>query len=90
MSHDHIAEKLVRMANQIATFFKSQPEEERLSGIATHINKFWEPRMRTQFFQLLEAGEAGFDPLVIAAATSIHRPVDHSSTSFGLSGEKTA
>ena len=46
MSLDNTNGKLVRMANQIATFFKSQPEAERVPGIATHINKFWEPRMR--------------------------------------------
>lgn len=90
MSHDHITEKLVRMANQIATFFKSQPESERLAGIATHINKFWEPRMRAQFFELVDAGGNGFDPLVMSAATLINRPVDNSGKSFGLSGEKTA
>ena len=42
--------KLVRMANQIATFFHSQPGEDGPMGVATHINKFWEPRMRRQFF----------------------------------------
>jgi formate dehydrogenase subunit delta len=72
MSHD----KIIRMANQIATFFKSQPEQERLSGIADHINQFWEPRMRKDLFALLEAGEgAGLDPLVVAAAEQyIKRP----------------
>lgn len=69
MSHN----KIVRMANQIATFFKSQPEPERLDGVATHINKFWEPRMRTQFFAELEAG-AAFDPLVVEAAAKVNRP----------------
>jgi formate dehydrogenase subunit delta len=69
MSHD----KIVRMANQIATFFKSQPEETRAVGVATHINKFWEPRMRLQFFQHLEAG-AAFDPLVVEAASQVKRP----------------
>ena len=33
-----------------ATFFKSYPEKEALEGIAEHINKFWEPRMRRMFF----------------------------------------
>ncbi|TIN03114.1 MAG: formate dehydrogenase, partial [Mesorhizobium sp.] len=43
MSHDeeHImstAEKLVRMANQIADFFHSKPREEGIAGVAEHIN----------------------------------------------------
>ncbi len=69
MSND----KIVRMANQIATFFKSQPEDERVEGIANHINKFWEPRMRRQFFDALNDG-ADFDPLVTQAANQINEP----------------
>ena len=69
MSHD----KIVYMANQIAAFFKSQPEAERVAGVANHINKFWEPRMRRQFFEKLEAG-ADFDPLVVEAAKEVNRP----------------
>ena len=79
MSHDedHITstrEKLVRMANQIATFFHSKPREEGIAGVAEHINKFWEPRMRRQFFEMLEAGTENFDDLVIAASAKIKRP----------------
>ena len=38
---------LVRMANRIGEFFEAMPErEEALQGIAEHIRKFWEPRMR--------------------------------------------
>ena len=79
MSHDdgHIsgtAEKLKRMANQIATFFHSKPREEGVAGVAEHINKFWEPRMRRQLFEMLDGKEDGFDELVIAAAPKIRRP----------------
>ncbi len=38
---------LVRMANQIGEFFSAYPDrKEALDGIANHIHKFWEPRMR--------------------------------------------
>ena len=47
------ADKLVRMANQIATFFLSQPEAVRIEGVANHINKFWEPRMRRSLLAAL-------------------------------------
>jgi formate dehydrogenase subunit delta len=67
--------KLVRMANQIATFFASQPEEVRLDGISAHINKFWEPRMRRRFFELLEVEGSGFQPMVHEAARLIKRPL---------------
>ena len=67
-------ETLVRMANQIATFFASMPRDEQVAGVATHINKFWEPRMRIQLFDLIDAGGDGLDPLVLQAAAQIRRP----------------
>ena len=66
--------KIVRMANQIATFFNSQPEAERVKGVANHINKFWEPRMRREFFALVDTGGEGFMPLVMAASGHVNRP----------------
>jgi len=51
-------ENLVSMANQIGTFFSAYPDrQEALEGIATHIHKFWEPRMRTRLLDGLAAGE---------------------------------
>ncbi|MER9301119.1 formate dehydrogenase subunit delta [Mesorhizobium sp. M0621] len=80
MSHDeeHIMstrEKLVRMANQIADFFHSKPREEGIAGVAEHINKFWEPRMRLQLFEMLDAGTENFNELVVAASARIRRPI---------------
>ncbi|MGX5667017.1 formate dehydrogenase subunit delta [Rhizobium daejeonense] len=74
MSHD-TSEKIVRMANQIATFFLSQPEAVRAEGVANHINKFWEPRMRRQFFEHIDKGGEGLLPLVIEASKAVKRPV---------------
>ncbi|MCJ8520229.1 formate dehydrogenase subunit delta [Pseudorhizobium tarimense] len=74
MSHDQTHEKLIRMANQIATFFLSQPEDVQAEGVATHINKFWEPRMRGHLFEHIDAGGVGLLPLVIKASTLIRRP----------------
>ncbi|TNM60528.1 formate dehydrogenase subunit delta [Aliirhizobium smilacinae] len=74
MSHDQSQEKLIRMANQIATFFLSQPEAGRASGVASHINKFWEPRMRRHLFDSLDKGVDGVMPLVMEASAMINRP----------------
>jgi formate dehydrogenase subunit delta len=74
MSHDKIEAKLIYMANQIAGFFKTQPANEAVDGVATHINKFWEPRMRRQLFALIDAGEDRLSPLVLQAAPLIRRP----------------
>ena len=68
------AEKLVHMANQIALFMESKPHAEGVAGVASHINDFWEPRMRRQLFDLIDAGGTGLRPLVLEAATAIRRP----------------
>ena len=68
------ADRIVRMANDIAKFMESKPHAEGVSMLASHINDFWEPRMRRQFFQKLDAGETGFRPLVLEAAGAIRRP----------------
>jgi formate dehydrogenase subunit delta len=66
-------EKLVYMANQIATFFKSQPPETAVPGIAGHISDFWEPRMRIALFDHVAKGGDGLDPLVIEAIPAIRK-----------------
>ena len=76
MSHDQAPAphaRIVRMANQIGTFFLSKPHEEGVAGVAEHINKFWEPRMRRQFFAALDEEEA-FLPIVREAAAAVRRP----------------
>jgi len=70
------AEKLIRMANQIATFMESKPHDEGVALCASHINDFWEPRMRRQLFEILDAGGEGLKPLLIEAAKSIRRPAE--------------
>ena len=79
MSHDEDEHfdpnaKLVRMANQIGTFFMSKPHDEGVTGTAEHINKFWEPRMRRQFFEIVDGGADGLLPIVVEAAAKVRRP----------------
>ncbi len=68
-----LPEKLVYMANQIGKFFVTQGRgkdphgDKAAAGIAEHIAKFWEPRMREAIFAHLDAGGAGLDPPVRAA-----------------------
>ena len=59
------------MANQIASFFKAMPHDEAVAGVAKHINDFWDPRMRRQFFEIVEAGGPGLSPLVVDAVPKI-------------------
>lgn len=79
MSHDEThamttGEKLVYMANQIAAFFETMPHDEAVEGVAKHINDFWDPRMRRQFFEIIAAGGAGLSPLVLEASAKIRKP----------------
>lgn len=69
-------DKLIRMANQIALFYESKPHAEGVAGVADHLNAYWEPRMRRQFFALVDAGGTGFRPLVLEAAPGIRRPAE--------------
>jgi formate dehydrogenase subunit delta len=68
---------IVRMANQIATFFKAYGQDEGTKEIATHINNFWEPRMRQHFFEYVAKGGASLDPMVLAAVPLIRKPADN-------------
>jgi formate dehydrogenase subunit delta len=64
-------DKLIYMANQIATFFQSQPSDVAKRGFAEHINKFWDPRMRDQLLQLIADGHPDLNPLVHEARQDI-------------------
>lgn len=38
---------LIHMANRIGAFFEAQPDrDEGLDGVAEHLRRYWEPRMR--------------------------------------------
>ena len=54
-------DRLVYMANQIGKFFEAQRADEVVPGIANHIKKFWDPRMREAIFAYMDAGGEGID-----------------------------
>ncbi len=66
-------ERLVHMANQIGSFFKSQGEGKAVPGIADHIKKFWDPRMRSSIIAHLDKGGAGLDPDVKDAVMTLKK-----------------
>ena len=58
-------DNLTRMGNQIATFFDSMPDrQEALLDLATHLKKFWEPRMRHDFLARIVGERDGCTVLV--------------------------
>ena len=73
-------EHLVTMANQIADFFISEAGEEAApKEIASHITKFWAPRMRAQYIDYVANDGAGLKPSARAAA-SLLAPIKAAST----------
>jgi formate dehydrogenase subunit delta len=55
-------ERLVAMANDIGAFFRAEPDRrEAAKGVASHLERFWDPRMRRQIVAHLRSGGAGLD-----------------------------
>ena len=67
------ADRLIYMANQIGKFFQSQGHDKAVAGIAEHIGKFWDPRMRRGIFAHLDAGGVGLDPNVREAIETLKK-----------------
>lgn len=59
-------DSLVKMANQIAQYFASEPDWAlAVQGVRQHLHSFWTPAMRRQLGERLQAdGGEGVDPLV--------------------------
>ena len=66
MSHNS-TEKLVKMANQIGSFFAAQRQPESISGMADHLMKFWDPRMRAAIIEHVAHGGDGLEPIALEA-----------------------
>ncbi|WFU38426.1 formate dehydrogenase subunit delta [Bradyrhizobium sp. CB82] len=64
-------DRLIYMANQIGKFFHSQGHDKAVPGIAEHIKKFWDPRMKRAIFAHLDAGGAGLEPDVREAIAAL-------------------
>lgn len=56
-------DRLVYMANQIATAFRSQEGERAAQATYDHIWHFWDPRMRTLIADHYHAGGEGLNPI---------------------------
>jgi formate dehydrogenase subunit delta len=51
---------LLRMANDIGDFFGADVDKaEAAGGVATHLKKFWDPRMRAQIIAHYREGGVG-------------------------------
>ncbi|WP_244815471.1 formate dehydrogenase subunit delta [Caballeronia sp. Lep1P3] len=68
-------DNLIEMANRIGQFFDSMPDHaEAVDGVADHIRRFWEPRMRSAILTALDNPEASasMEPIV-REALGLHK-----------------
>jgi formate dehydrogenase subunit delta len=73
-------ERLVEMANDIAAYFQAEPDRAAaIDSMATHLQRFWEPRMRRQIVQHLRSGGSGLQPLARDAVARMARQLDAAS-----------
>lgn len=65
------SDKIVRMANQIAGFFRTQPGSDQAERVAAHLKDFWGPEMRDDLKACAKAHDADLDDLVRRALPMI-------------------
>lgn len=65
------SESLIKMANQIAQFFASEPDKTvAVNGVRQHLKSFWTPAMRSELMAWeAKHPDAVLHPLVLAALT---------------------
>jgi formate dehydrogenase subunit delta len=63
---------LVHMANDIAKFHESFPEDEAMQMVAEHINKSWAPSMRQKLFEEFQAHPCSFNNLIAKSLLRIN------------------
>ncbi len=74
-------EHLVKMANQIEQFFRSEPDEQTaVAGIEGHLRRYWDPRMRTAIIEHCARGGEGLGELARRAVMKL-RPSTNSTSS---------
>jgi formate dehydrogenase subunit delta len=65
--------KLIRMASEIADFFKFYPEDKAIAAVANHINRYWTPKMREEFLAAASQPGQSLPPLLVATRGLIKR-----------------
>ncbi len=68
------SQQLIKMANQIGQFFESMPNRaEAEKDIASHLKRFWDPRMRRVIVASLDTDDAASMSAIVREAISTHR-----------------
>lgn len=68
-------ERLVTMANDIATYFTVEPDHAAaVASVRDHLQRFWDPAMRRQLKVYLVDGGEGLIPLAREAVSKLELP----------------
>jgi formate dehydrogenase subunit delta len=67
-SAEHGVPAVVRLGHDLVRNFEALPPDKAAVEIATHIRKFWEPRMRHELLARVRWGDTTLHPLLVAAA----------------------
>ena len=63
---------LIKMANNIGAFFKSESDREiAIAGIEQHLRNFWEPRMRNQIIDYFQQDGSELMDIVAQAVNNL-------------------
>jgi formate dehydrogenase subunit delta len=66
-------DKLVRMANQIGAAFSAAPEAEAIESVATHLKRFWTPKMIREIVAFADAGRPGLSAKAAGAVAALKK-----------------
>ena len=68
---EHGVPPVVRLGHDLVRNFEALPPDEAAVEIATHIRKFWEPRMRQELLARIRWGDTSLHPLLVRAAEDL-------------------
>lgn len=60
----------IRLGNDICRAFCHLPQDAAAAAVATHLTKFWDPRMRRALVDRVQEGDPRIDPLLATATRS--------------------
>ncbi len=64
---------VIRLGHDLVRNFEALPPEKAAEEVATHIRKFWEPRMRRELLGYVDAGDARVGDLLAEAAEDLRK-----------------
>lgn len=67
-------EQLTKMVNEIAAFFASESGPEKaVTDVASHMQRFWDPRMRREIVAHYASGGEGLGEIAMKAVAELAR-----------------